>query len=251
MEDGVVFLAEGTQRERDRAVAQFDVAHLAHDIVGVGDDEVGESAVVLFEPFGALCVGLAGHLRTKIGELLAELLDLGLGFEVLESAADGRVGESDSDGAKGTGLEFWVPLHDVERALRGERVIVVVYAGNDFAFFRVGVRGNGEVRAFDWSVDGFGSWCTWERDGGWIDVGFSLSVGEVCRSGGRVHKCDGGGTELCLGRDDFDAVAEDGGRHVVVVWKCWWRWDLRERMETLRFFCPLLSCSEGAKGFFR
>ena len=59
LEDGIVFLAEGAECERDRAVAQFDVARLAHDIVGVGDDKVGESAVVLFEPFGALCVGLA------------------------------------------------------------------------------------------------------------------------------------------------------------------------------------------------
>ena len=52
-------MAEGTEGERDRAIAQFDVARLAHDIVGVGDDKVGESAVVLLESFGALCVGLA------------------------------------------------------------------------------------------------------------------------------------------------------------------------------------------------
>ena len=40
-------------------------------------------------------------------------------------------------------------------------------------------------------------------------------------SGSGIHERDGGGTELCLGRDDFDGVAEDvdglgGGGHVVV-----------------------------------
>ena len=119
MEDGIAFLAEGAQCERDGAVAQFDVARLAHDIVGVGDDEVRESAMVLFESFGALGVGLAGHLRMKIGELLVELLDLGLGFEMLEGAADGRVGEADGDGAEGACVELRMSLHDIEGALRG------------------------------------------------------------------------------------------------------------------------------------
>ena len=41
--------------------------------------------------------------------------------------------------------------------------------------------------------------------------GFGLGIGEVSRSGGWIHECDGGGTEFCLGRDDLDAVAEDGG----------------------------------------
>ena len=41
------------------------------------------------------------------------------------------------------------------------------------------------------------------------------------------------------------------GRHVVMreEWCCC-RKDLSERMETLRFFQPLLSCSEGVNGFF-
>ena len=117
VEDGVVLLAEGAECEGDRAVAQFDVARLAHDIVGVGDNKVGESAVILFESFRALCVGLTRHFRTEISELLTELLDLGLGLEVLEGAADGRVGETDGDGAKGAGVKFGVSLHDVERAL--------------------------------------------------------------------------------------------------------------------------------------
>ena len=117
MEDGVVFLAEGAECEGDGAVAQFDIARLAHDVVGVGDDEVGESAMILFKPFGALCVGLSRHLCAKISELLAELFDLGFGFEVLESAADSRVGEADGDGAESTCVELWVSLHDIEGAL--------------------------------------------------------------------------------------------------------------------------------------
>ena len=96
---------------------------------------------------------------------------------------------------------------------------MVVDAGYDFAFLGVRVGGNGEVRVLNGCMDGFRGRCTWERDGGWVIVGFGLGVGEVSGSGGRIHERDGGGTELCLGRDDFDAVAEDvdGGRHVVVV----------------------------------
>ena len=119
LKDGVAFLAEGAECEGDGAVAQFDVARLAHDVVGVEDDEVRETAVVLLESFGTLCVGLSRHLRAKIGELLAKLLDLGLGLEVLEGAADGRVGETDGDGAEGAGVELGVSLHDIEGALRG------------------------------------------------------------------------------------------------------------------------------------
>ena len=117
MEDWVAFLAEGTESGGDRAVAQFDVARLAHDVVGVGDDEIGESAVVFLESLGALCVGLARHLHTEISELLAELLDLRLGFEMLEGTADGRVDQADGDGTEGACVELWVSLHDIERAL--------------------------------------------------------------------------------------------------------------------------------------
>ena len=56
------------------------------------------------------------HLLTEIGKLLAELFDLGLGLEMLEGAADGGVGKANGDGAEGTGVEFWVSLHDVKRA---------------------------------------------------------------------------------------------------------------------------------------
>ena len=119
---------------------------------------------------------------------------------------------------------------------------MTVDAIDDLAFLRLGVWGDGEV----WTCGGrrgFGS----RRARGSSDDGFGLGVGEVSRSGGWVDERDGGGTELCLGRDDLDGIAEDvdgsgRGRHVVVVWRCCCRWDLRERMETLRFFCPLLSC---------
>ena len=88
-----------------------------------------------------------------------------------------------------------------------------VDAINDFALFRLGVWGDGESWACR-SGSGFGGW----RARGSGDDGFCLGVGEVSRSGGRVHERDGRGTEFCLGRDDFDAVAEDvdGGRHVMV-----------------------------------
>ena len=118
MENRIVFLAQGAERERDRAVAQLDVARLAHDVVGIGDDEVGESTVVFLKPFGTLGVGLARHFCAKIGKLLAKLFDLGFRLEVLEGTADGRVGEPDGDGAESARVKFWVPLHDIEGALR-------------------------------------------------------------------------------------------------------------------------------------
>ena len=170
----------------------MNVTCLAHDIVGVRDDKVGESAVVLFEALRALGVGLARHFRTEIGKLLAELFNLGLGLEVLKGAADSRVGEADGDGAEGAGVEFWVSLHDIEGALRREGVIVVVDAGHDFAFFGVRIGGNGEVWAFDGSVNRFGSRCAREWDSRWVDEG------------------DSGGCEL--GSDWF---CGDGGLNVV------------------------------------
>jgi hypothetical protein len=134
MEDGVALLAEGAECEGDRATAQFDVARLVHDVVGIGDDEVGKSAMVLFEPFGALCVWLARHLGAEVSELLAELFDLSLGLEVLEGTADGRIGETDGDGAESTRVKLWVSLHDVERALGREGIVVSVDTIDDFAF---------------------------------------------------------------------------------------------------------------------
>ena len=120
---------------------------------------------------------------------------------------------------------------------------------DDLAFFGLGVWGDGETWARG-GVGDFGSWCT-RRSG---NDGFGM--GRIGKGGGWIHECDGRGTELRLGRDDLDGVVEDvdgcGGRgHVVVVWRCCRKWDLRERMETLRFFCPLLSCPEGVSGFFR
>ena len=86
---------------------------------------------------------------------------------------------------------------------------------DDLAFFGFGVRGDGETWARG-SVSDFGSW----RARGSSDDGFGM--GRIGRSGGWIHECDGGGTELCLGRDDLDGVVEDvdgrGGRgHVVVL----------------------------------
>ena len=85
---------------------------------------------------------------------------------------------------------------------------------DDFAFLGLGVWGDGEA----WTCGGrgdFGGRCA----RGSSDDGFDLGMGEMSGSGGRVDKCEGGGTELCLGRDDFDGVVEDvdWGRHVVVV----------------------------------
>ena len=183
---------------------------MAHDIVGVGDDEVGESAVVFFEAFRALGVRLARHLRAEIGKLLAELLDLGFGLKMLKGTADGRVGEADGDGAEGSGVELWVSLHDIERALRREGVIVVMDARHDLAFFGVRVGGDGEVWAFDGSVDRFRGRCAREWDGRWVDEG---------DSGGRELGSDwfrgDGGLDVIEG-----GVSLGGGRHVEVVWKC-------------------------------
>ena len=191
---------------------------MTHDVVGVGDDKVGEPPVVLLEPLGALGVGLARHLRAEISKLLAELFDLGFRLKVLEGTANSRVGEADGDGTEGARVELWVSLHNIEGALGREGVVVSVDTVDDFAFFCLRVWGDGESRAYG-SVSGLGGWCT--RRGG--DDRFGLGVGEM--SGGWVHKRDGGGAKLCLGRDDFDGVAEDvdglrGGGHVAVGWKC-------------------------------
>ena len=86
---------------------------------------------------------------------------------------------------------------------------MVVDTGNDFAFFRVGIRGDGEVWSFDGSGDGFRG----RRVGEW--------------DGRRVDEGDGGGGELWLdwirgdgGLDVIEGGVGFGGRgHVVVVWK--------------------------------
>jgi hypothetical protein len=85
-----------------------------------------------------------------------------------------------------------VSLHDIKRTLRRKGVVVAMDAGHDFAFFSVGVGGDGEVWAFDWSVGWLGSRCVREWDGRWVDEG------------------DGGGCEL---RSDW--IRGDGGLDVV------------------------------------
>ena len=102
----------------------------------------------------------------------------------------------------------------------------MVDAGYDFAFFGVRVGGDGEVQAFNGCMVGFGGRCTGERDSGWVSIGFGLGVDGLSESGGRIHERNSGGTELCLGRDNFDVITEDGGvgfdgRHAVMVWRCW------------------------------
>ena len=111
---------------------------------------------------------------------------------MLKGAADGHVGKTDGDGAESTGIELWVSLHDIERALGGEGVVVAVDSRDDFAFFCVGVRGDGEVWAFGGSVDGFWGQCSGERNGGWIDEG------------------EGRGSKFCL-----NGVPRGGGWDVV------------------------------------
>ena len=120
---------------------------------------------------------------------------------------------------------------------------------DNFAFLGLGVWGDGEAWACG-SANAFGS----RRARRGSDDRFGM--GRVGKGGGWIHERDGGGTKLCLGRDDLDGAAEDvdgcgGRRHVVAVWRCCCKWDLREWMETLRFFRPLLSCSRGVSGFFR
>ena len=73
---------------------------------------------------------------------------------------------------------------------------------NDFALLCLGVWGDGETWAYG-GLSSLGSRCS-GRSG---DDGFG--VGRIDRDGGWVHERDGGGTELCLGRDDLDVVAED------------------------------------------
>ena len=203
-------MTQGTECKGDWAVAQFDIARLAHDAIRIGDGKVGEAAVVFFKPFRALHVGLARHFSVEVSKLLVELLDLCLHFKVLEGAANGRVGETDGDGSKGARVELWVSLHNVERALRGEGIIVMVDAGNDLALFCIRIGGDGEMQAFDGSMDGFRGWCAREWDGRWIDEG------------------DGGGGEFWsnwLRSNSGLDIVEGGvgfnrGRHVVLVWKC-------------------------------
>ena len=90
---------------------------------------------------------------------------------------------------------------------------MAVNARDNFAFFCVGVGGDGEVWAFDGSRDGLRGRCARKWDGRWVDEG------------------DGGGGELwsdwVRGDGGLDVVERgvvfNGRKHVVVVWKCWWR----------------------------
>ena len=75
---------------------------------------------------------------------------------------------------------------------------------DNFALFGLGIWGDGKAWTCG-SVSDFRGRCVrWSGDGG-------FRMGWIGRDGGWIDECNGGGTELCLGRDDFDAVAEDGG----------------------------------------
>ena len=85
--------------------------------------------------------------------------------------------------------------------------------GHDFAFFGVRVGGDGEVWAFDGGVGRLGSWCAGKWDGRWVDKG----DGGSCELRSYRVRSDGGLDVIERG------VGFSGGRHVEVVWKCWWR----------------------------
>ena len=137
-------MAQGAKCEGDWAVAQFDITGLSHNPFGIRNGEVREVAMILFETVGAFGVGLAQHLSMKIHELLAELHDLILGFEVLKGVANGRIGQANGNRAKGSGVELGVSLHDIKEALRREGVAMMADMQNDFTFF--GVRVSGEYK---------------------------------------------------------------------------------------------------------
>ena len=91
-------------------------------------------------------------------------------------------------------------------------------AVDDFALFGLGVWGDGET----WARGGMSDFGSWRM--GRSGVG-GLGMSGISDSGGWIHERDGGVTELCVSRDDFDGVAENGGgfgggRHVVVVERC-------------------------------
>ena len=157
-----------------------------------------------------------------------ELGDLASGLEVLEHTANGHVGQANGDGAESVGVEVHAGLEDVDRRLRGEGVALLDDLASDLAWFDVVISGNGEGWPVGRSFSGSGNFWGWSRRG--------------CLDR-RVDESGGRGREL-MGKD----VGGDG-RHVMEgVWCCC-RKDLRERIETLCFFRPLLSCSDGINGF--
>ena len=81
---------------------------------------------------------------------------------------------------------------------------MVVDVGHNFAFFGVGVGGNGKMRAFDGSVDGFGSWRAREWDGRQVDEG----DGRGCELG-LDRFCGDGGLDVVEG-----GVGFSGRRHI-------------------------------------
>ena len=74
---------------RDEALAQSDVMGLLFDTVVGGEGEVGESSVILLEPLRAFRVWLVRDLGMQVSELLVKLLDIFVGFQLLEGVAKG------------------------------------------------------------------------------------------------------------------------------------------------------------------
>ena len=137
---------------------------------------------------------------------------------MLESVADGCVGKANGDGAECVGVQVSAGLEDVDGGLRREGIALLDNLVSDLTFFNVGgglveLGDDGEERLVVWVFD--------ESGGGSGEFSIADSVG-------------------------------DGGRHVDEGegWSYSCRKALRERIETLHFLWPLLSCSEGNNGFF-
>ena len=154
----------------------------------------------------------------KVCKLLTELHNLISGLEMLESAADGCVGEADGNGAEGVGFQAGAGLEDVDGGLRREGIALLDNLASDLTFFDVG--------------------------GGLVELG---DDGEKRLVVWVFNESGGGSGEFSIA----DSVG-DGGRHVDEGegWSYSCRKALREQIETLHFFWPLLSCSEGNNGFF-
>jgi hypothetical protein len=89
LEYGVVWPPQGAIGGRDEALTQSDVMGLLFDTVVGGEGEVGESSVILLEPLRAFRVWLARDLGMQVSELLVKLLDIFVGFQLLEGVAKG------------------------------------------------------------------------------------------------------------------------------------------------------------------
>ena len=79
--------------------------HLVLVSIGGGGVEVGELAVVLLIPFGALVLLLLGLLSSELSEFVSELSHFGHGIIVLIGVAEGGVAKPNGDGMKSGRVE--------------------------------------------------------------------------------------------------------------------------------------------------